>query len=102
MANMEAVIRKHNNAILTKYAKQLNMPRHDNNQQNIPRNRNIQRNAITDSETGNKCNCRQRNLCPLNGNCLVKSVIYQAEVKQENTQPKTYIGVTSDEFKTRY
>ena len=28
-----------------------------------------------------KCNCREENTCPLNGNCQATSVIYQAKVK---------------------
>ena len=49
------------------------------------------------------CNCRQKNVCPLNGNCLQSSVIYQATVKRHNTNTsETYIGLTENEFKTRY
>ena len=50
-----------------------------------------------------KCNCRKKIECPLNGNCLQKSIIYQATVirKDSNTQ-ETYIGLTDGEFKTRF
>ena len=49
------------------------------------------------------CNCRQKNACPLNGNCLQSSVIYQATVKRHNTNTsETYIGLTENDFKTRY
>ena len=49
------------------------------------------------------CNCRQKNSCPLNGNCLQSSVIYQATVKRnDNNTSETYIGLTENAFKTRY
>ena len=49
------------------------------------------------------CNCRQKNSCPLNGNCLQSSVIYQATVKRnDNNSTETYIGLTENDFKTRY
>lgn len=49
------------------------------------------------------CNCRKPNECPLNGNCLMKSVIYQATVTTSDDNSKeTYIGLTKNEFKERY
>ena len=49
------------------------------------------------------CNCRQRVNCPTNGKCLTRSVDYKAEVTStlDNTT-QTYIGVTAEDFKTRY
>ena len=48
------------------------------------------------------CNCQQKNTCPLNGNCLQSSVIYQATVKRNNNNTsETYIGLTENDFKTR-
>ena len=44
-----------------------------------------------------------RTLCPLQGNCLQKGVVYQATVTQTNTMREDiYIGITRNEFKTRY
>ena len=49
------------------------------------------------------CNCRQKDTCPLNGNCLRQSVIYQATVtRTDNNTTETYVGLTENEFKTRY
>ena len=49
------------------------------------------------------CNCRQKNACPLDGNCLQPSVVYQATVKRkDNNTKETYIGLTENDFKTRY
>ena len=41
--------------------------------------------------------------CPLNGQCLTKSVIYQATVTTEDDGSKeTYIGLTKNVFKERF
>ena len=54
-------------------------------------------------KTTKNCNCRQKNACPLNGNCLQTSVIYQASVtRKDNNKTETYIGLTENEFKVRY
>ena len=57
-----------------------------------------------DNTIDNKpCNCRQKNTCPLSGSCLQSSVIYQATVKRnDNNTSETYIGLTENDFKTRY
>ena len=58
----------------------------------------------TDNSVHNKsCNCRQKNTCPLNGNCLQLSVIYQETIKRnDNNTSETYIGLTENTLKTRY
>ena len=48
-----------------------------------------------------KCNCRKKEDCPLNGECMVDEVVYQATVTTENTT-ETYIGLTANNFKARY
>ena len=49
------------------------------------------------------CNCREPANCPLNGNCLQLSVIYQATVETNDNKPsQTYIGLTENSFKTRF
>ena len=56
-----------------------------------------------DSKTNKTCNCRQKNNCPLNGNCLQSSVVYQATVtRKDNNTFETYIGLTETDFKTRH
>ena len=58
-------------------------------------------NSNTNSE--NKCNCRAKDSCPLQGECLTKAVVYQATVKNEITnESQTYVGLTENTFKTRY
>ena len=54
-------------------------------------------------ENEKTCNCNKTNKpnCPLNGNCLVKSVIYEAKIKT-NTEEAFYIGSTENTFKERF
>ena len=48
------------------------------------------------------CNCPPNKECPLQGNCLVKSVIYRANVTTDNpSHENSYIGLTEQEFKGR-
>ena len=56
----------------------------------------IQKNEISTP----KCNCHKYP-CPLEGNCQIKNVIYQATVQSEN-DTQTYVGLTSSTFKARW
>ena len=58
-------------------------------------------NTDTTKTATNKCNCRDKNNCPLQGNCLQESVVYKATIKTDTTT-ETYIGSTETTFKTRY
>ena len=49
-----------------------------------------------------KCNCRNKDLCPLDGACLTSNVIYEATVTTTTGNTNTYIGMKEHEFKTRY
>ena len=41
--------------------------------------------------------------CPIEGKCLQTNVVYKADITTtENNDTKTYIGVTSNDFTTRY
>ena len=57
----------------------------------------------TENKTDTReCNCRQNDLCPLQGKCLEKEVIYRAEVTSNTNNPTTnYIGLTEHTFKDR-
>ena len=47
-----------------------------------------------DKKTTNKtCNCRNKDLCPLQGKCLTTNVIYNAEVTSLD-KTMIYIGLT--------
>ena len=49
------------------------------------------------------CNCRQKSSCPLDGKCLTKCVVYKATVTETTSNnQETYIGLTENEFKTRF
>ena len=48
-----------------------------------------------------KCNCRNKNTCPMPGKCLTPSLIYQAQV-ETNSSKETYIGLTANTFKERF
>ena len=54
----------------------------------------------TEKET-KKCSCPKTKECPLDKKCLESSIIYQATVTQPNEEAKTYIGLTSTDFKAR-
>ena len=54
-----------------------------------------------EQEESRKCNCRNESDCPVQGKCLLKNVIYKAQVKTEK-ETKSYIGQASTTFKIRY
>ena len=53
------------------------------------------------TEEVNNCNCRNKNSCPLEGNCKERNIIYQAEVTTPQSK-ETYIGLCDTTFKERY
>ena len=75
MPNMAANIAKHNRKIL-----------------------NTKNNKSTNEKN---CNCRIKDNCPVDNNCLQESVVYKATVNN-NDKIKTYIGITNGTFKERY
>jgi hypothetical protein len=55
------------------------------------------------NQTPDGCNCRTKDKCPLDGNCLAKSIVYKAEIKTpDDGETKEYIGMTAGTFKARY
>ena len=48
-----------------------------------------------------KCNCRNKNNCPLDGNCLTKEVVYKATITNDTKPTTQYIGMTERPFKVR-
>ena len=50
-----------------------------------------------------ECNCRKKEECPLDNNCLSTNLIYNARVTtDEDTTGKNYIGLTEGTFKQRF
>ena len=47
------------------------------------------------------CNCRNKDLCPLKGSCLIDSVVYRGVIKNPNKPDNNYIGMTQGPFKDR-
>ena len=55
-----------------------------------------------DEEKRKSCSCHKKDECPLNGNCVVRDVVYQCKVSADNTPDKTYIGLATGFWKERY
>ena len=47
------------------------------------------------------CSCTKNSICPLNGQCLDKNIVYHAKITQSNNKVTNYIGQTSMAFKKR-
>ncbi len=57
----------------------------------------------SEANASRDCNCRQNRQCPIQGKCLHANVVYKADITTtDNNDTKSYIGVTSNDFKTRY
>ena len=49
------------------------------------------------------CNCRKPADCPMNGDYLKQSIVYQATVSTNDDRPdQNYVGLTGNSFKTRF
>ena len=46
------------------------------------------------------CNFRKKMDCPLDGLCRRKAIIYQASVKAQDMNMRSYVGLCKTEFKT--
>ena len=50
-----------------------------------------------------RCNCRKKESCPLNGECLTPQLVYIATVNNAvNEDMKKYIGLADTTFKERH
>ena len=77
MPNMKSIINMHNKKIMS---------------------------ANTNTTNNRSCNCTNKDQCPLQQNCLVENVVYEATVNSniENYKEKKYIGLCESTFKKRY
>ena len=64
-------------------------------------NKDLSRPTDKSSSNKNAYNCRVKNSCPLQGNCLANAVVYKALLDTKNGQ-KVYFGSCATTFKTRY
>ena len=55
----------------------------------------------TEENEARKCSCPKNKECPLDQKCLESCIVYQATVTVPSQTPKTYIGLTSTDFKAR-
>ena len=77
--NMKSLINTHNTKLLNKTVEQ----------------------TQTLANSKKTCNCRIKQECPLQGNCLARTVVYKATITTQTTT-KTYVGSTEATFKKRY
>ena len=61
----------------------------------------IQAGKNSEVENGG-CNCRVKSNCPVEGECLKRGVIYQAEVTRDDNVVDNYIGLAATSFKARW
>ena len=55
-----------------------------------------------DKTSDDKCNCRVKPDCPLNGECKSNNIVYGATATAEDGTMRNYIDMTEHSFKTRY
>ena len=51
---------------------------------------------LTPNNSSFRCNCRNKNNCPLEGNCLTQKVIYQADVSGGGGGGVGGVGLAAD------
>ena len=54
-----------------------------------------------ETSTAKKCNCRKTTPCPLQGKCMINSVVYRGLVTNPQKSDTNYIGMTQGPFKDR-
>ena len=67
-------------------------------------NKKVLSNVIPSAAIDKTCNCRDSTICPMNGNCLKKNIMYTANLTCEaaNYETKRYVGICATTFKLRY
>ena len=90
--NIFQIINNHNKEIIKEFQDWTN-----NNEKNNNNNNN-------NKTKQNECNCKTRTNCLRNGLCNLHNVVYQGIIyPKENVQnKKTYIGISSTKWKSRY
>ena len=64
----------------------------------------LQNNTTSNVQNPRTCNCINKFTCPLNNNCLIENIVYQATItsNESNYEPKFYIGISESTFKKRF
>ena len=58
--------------------------------------------VFVDDVIEKKCNCKNKSVCPLDGNCKQNDVIYKCIASTSVNPDKVYLGTAEGEFKKRY
>ena len=63
----------------------------------------ISQKKLLNSRTGNikPCNCRKKDECPLNGQCLAQDIVDKCIASTSMNPEKTYLGTAEGDFKKR-
>ena len=59
------------------------------------------KNILNPKQISFGCNCRNRDNCPLDGECLTCNIIYRADITTDNDH-KFYYGISETTFKQRH
>ena len=59
------------------------------------------KNILNPKQTSFGCNCRNKDNCPLHGECLTPTIIYHADITTDNDH-KFYYGILETTFKHRH
>ena len=56
------------------------------------------------NNSAESCNCRNKNNCPLDGKCLTRNIIYEAQItsNQLKYKQKFHMGTTKTDFEHRF
>ena len=56
------------------------------------------------NQSTQKCNCINKNICPLDGNCFLENILYIVTIKsgKKNYQPRNYKEISKNTFKKQY
>jgi hypothetical protein len=107
MPNIKAIINSNNKRKISKHKEQhqqeLQQTQHTQQARNHldHQQKPQQTNTNMPVKVSKNCNCRNKDTCPLNGECLVSNIIYQATISTAD-KVDTYVGSTATTFKTRY
>ena len=62
----------------------------------------LQKSRTSENQQSAKCNCQNKDKCPLQGNCLVSVLVYRADIKPEIDDERKYVGLCEPVFKGRH
>lgn len=59
-------------------------------------------NIIKNEQNKFRCNYRIKSECPVEGNCMVKDLVYVAKVQNSVNEESLYIGASKNKWQKRY